>query len=59
VGIDKKSLFKNADFEIIYQKAENFKKLNENATSHLNIPSQINHRVNHPDAWRLLKTKWK
>ena len=59
IGIDRKSLFKDADFEIIYQKAENLKKLNENATNHLNTPSRINHRVNHPDAWKLLKTKWK
>jgi site-specific DNA-methyltransferase (adenine-specific) len=59
MGIDKKSLFKNADFEIIYQKVENFKNLNENITNHSDNPPRINHRVNHPDAWKLLKTKWK
>ena len=58
IGIDKKSLFKNADFEIIYQKAD-FKKLDENIANYLNTPSQINHRVNHPDAWKLSKTKWR
>jgi site-specific DNA-methyltransferase (adenine-specific) len=55
IGIDKKHLFKNADFEIIYQKAGNFKEL-EGITSHLNDSLRINHRVNHPDAWRLLKS---
>ena len=59
IGISKKSLLKDNDFETVFQKIDNHKESNCKINDEFNIPSRINFRVNHPDAWKLLKTKWK
>ncbi len=48
------------NFKIISQKIGNLNKLNhDNINERFNNNSQINFRINHPDAWKLLKAKWK
>lgn len=54
IGIDKKSLFKNSDFEIVYQKNNNRElnfKTNNNNSGIVNS-NKINFRINDPNAWR-------
>ncbi|MBI5732181.1 MAG: site-specific DNA-methyltransferase [Candidatus Magasanikbacteria bacterium] len=55
VGTDKKSLFKDAVFEIIQQKlSQNNKKGNNTFLSESSNPVKINFRINHPNAWKRL-----
>lgn len=53
IGINKKSLFRNTDFEIIYQKINNHlnSKTNNNFCELIN-PNKINFRINNPNAWK-------
>jgi site-specific DNA-methyltransferase (adenine-specific) len=57
VGINKKPLFKNVDFEIIYQKISNNRNNQDTkekncAFNNLVKPSKINFRINNPNSWK-------